>query len=294
MLVLVPLGFVPILAISLGMRRLGVLRVSSSEEERGIDALFGIQAYAQVIEQTDKIIEHLSAINGILRSHGYEGSIVGALEAVEAHAFHMAATSAERKRVADVLRAARSSRVGSAAACTASGKSNARGSYSVRSKAESLSTVQLSALEQARGTDPGTSPRPGPKTAHLAGRGGALALADGCRASVSAVSGRVSARTRVSDCRSSIDLVAHGRSSMEDTMLPTLGEVSNLASDKSKASGKLSAADATGKPGELPLDAKGPLATTSAKEAVSASSKRRGLLLAKMEEDAGNAHSSKS
>ena len=66
------LGFVPICLLVLGLRHVGWLRVSTEEESKGIDHLFGMKAYAQ----TDQVLQHLTAIDSILRSYGYDGTII--------------------------------------------------------------------------------------------------------------------------------------------------------------------------------------------------------------------------
>ncbi|KAL1527742.1 hypothetical protein AB1Y20_009127 [Prymnesium parvum] len=75
------LGSVPVGLFSLLLKHVGYLRVSEEEEKQGIDHLFGMKAHAQ----TDMVLEHLTAIDGILKRYGYKGTLIEALEGVESH-----------------------------------------------------------------------------------------------------------------------------------------------------------------------------------------------------------------
>ncbi|KAL1495739.1 hypothetical protein AB1Y20_016602 [Prymnesium parvum] len=80
--VMLLLGGVPMAALSLCLRRLRLLRVSDDDEAHGIDHAFGIGAYGQ----TDVVLQHLSAIDTILRNYGYEGSLIQAIEEADSSA----------------------------------------------------------------------------------------------------------------------------------------------------------------------------------------------------------------
>ncbi|KAL1498704.1 hypothetical protein AB1Y20_014015 [Prymnesium parvum] len=91
-ILLVLLGSVPVGVVVVVLRRFELLRVSEDDETKGLDHLFGLTAYAQ----TDKVLQHLTAIDGILRSYGYQGTLIQALEAVDSHACIMRAKETAR------------------------------------------------------------------------------------------------------------------------------------------------------------------------------------------------------